>query len=167
MRKTDSIDSFDQRSTASTARLVTDFLPLYRAAMRRAVMKTQATQTDTTSAAKRAPTAGKSSRRSIPAYLTLSPRTSRPGSQSGDGFPEDFYGDSDDDDDEDQEEDAQQISLKVSALSKNIFLSERGFWSYKLIYWCISRIIKGREESRGRGLRTRSVNQSHDENSDQ
>ncbi|CAG2173664.1 unnamed protein product, partial [Oppiella nova] len=120
MRKTDSIDSFDQRSTASTARLVTDFLPLYRAAMRRAVMKTQATQTDTTSAAKRASTAGKSSRRSIPAYLTLSPRTSRPGSQSGDGFPEDFYGDSDDDDDEDQEEDAQQISLKDNKRTRRV-----------------------------------------------
>jgi len=46
---------------------------MYRA-VRRAVMKTQATQTDTTSKKR---TSTKSMRRSIPAYLTLSPRASK------------------------------------------------------------------------------------------
>jgi hypothetical protein len=46
---------------------------MYRV-VRRAVMKTQATQTDTSSKRR---TSTKSIRRSIPAYLTLSPRASK------------------------------------------------------------------------------------------
>ena len=98
MKKTDSIDSFDQRSIQS-ARLA-DFLPAYRAALRRAVMKTQATQTDTNSRR----STNRSIRRSIPAYLTLSPRTSKPDTEQG--FCVHSY-------DSDDEEDVLQISVKV------------------------------------------------------
>jgi hypothetical protein len=74
MRKSDSNESFDVKSTTSST--IYGYIPMYRV-VRRAVMKTQATQTTQTDTSSKRRTSTKSIRRSIPAYLTLSPRASK------------------------------------------------------------------------------------------
>ncbi|XP_054163726.1 uncharacterized protein LOC128961506 [Oppia nitens] len=106
MRKTDSMDSFEQMLATSSR--MSDILPLYQKAMRRAVMKTQATQTDTTNEKP----FHRSNRRTIPDYLTLSPRSTKPEST------EELYAEYYESDAEDGEEDILQISLKEKKLRK-------------------------------------------------